>query len=410
MPPQPDSARPGADSLTPASCVSCASPEHRCEGWRNAALCLLVAAACVGLYWLPTGFSQAQPDGARTAVARVLRCDDSRVGQYGIVRQGEQRIVARIEDGALAGQEVEAENLLRGDAEFDWFFRPGERALLVLNFDGMGRFVWAHVSGPYRLQSEALLAGAFALLLLLVLGWTGAKALLSFVFSALLIWKGLLPLLLAGANAYAAGLGLTVVLLGVILLLVGGVNRKGAAAFCGSLLGVLTSFLIVWLFARGFDINGMARPFAKVLAQRFPEMDLQAVFLSGVCISASGAVMDLAMDVAAALQELARSNPALGRLELARAGLRIGRAVVGTMTTTLLLAYSGGYAACMMWFMAQNVPLEILLNTGFIAAEILNTLAGSFGLVATAPLTAVVAAFLFARPRPPAQPATADQS
>ncbi len=400
MPDHAPSQAPAASAVTTGQAVLliARAREARRNFWRDGLLCLLVAAACAGLYLLPTGFDAGQPGGAQTVVGLVLRTDDTQVGQYGLIRQGEQRVFARVESGALAGQEVAAENILRGDAEFDYFLRPGERALLVLNFDAAGKFVWAHVSGPYRLRAELLLGGAFALLLVLTVGWTGVKALLSFVFSALLIWKGLLPLLLAGANPYAAGLALTAVLLAVILFLIGGVNRRGAAAFCGSLLGVLASFAVVWLFARGFDVNGMARPFAKVLAQRFPEIDLRAVFLSGICISASGAVMDLAMDVAAALQELARSNPALGRLELLRAGLRIGRAVVGTMTTTLLLAYSGGYAACLMWFMAQNVPLEILLNTGFIAAEILNTLAGSFGLVATAPLTALVAALLFGRP------------
>lgn len=367
-------------------------------GWKNRRdwlLCLVIAAACVALYLLPTGFEQENKTDSEAVRALVLSTTNDQVGQYGIIRQGEQQLRVRLLAGKAAGKEVDAENLLRGDAEFDFFFRPGDTALVVVNYDDKGNPSWVHPSGPYRLGAELWLGAAFALLLLFALGWTGFKAILSFLFCALLIWKGLLPLFLAGVNPYLAGLAATALFMAAIMFLVGGVNRRGLASFLGSLCGVLISFLIAYFFAHWFEANGMTRPFAKVLAQRFPELDLRAVFQTGIFLCASGAVMDLAMDIAAALEELAQRNPGLSRWELARSGMRIGRAVIGTMTTTLLLAYSGGYTACMMWFMAQNIPLEIMLNTSFISAEILNTLAGSFGLVAVAPLTALIAAYFF---------------
>jgi uncharacterized membrane protein len=67
------------------------------------------------------------------------------------------------------------------------------------------------------------------------------------------------------------------------------------------------------------------------------------------------------------------------------------------MTTTLLLAYSGGYIALLMVFMAQGVPVANLLNLNYVAAEILHTLVGSFGLVTVAPFTALTGAFIYTK-------------
>jgi uncharacterized membrane protein len=69
------------------------------------------------------------------------------------------------------------------------------------------------------------------------------------------------------------------------------------------------------------------------------------------------------------------------------------------MTTTLLLAYSGGYVTLFMAFMAQGVPMANFFNLVYVAAEVLKTLVGSFGLVAVAPFTAVVGSLVFVERR-----------
>lgn len=75
-------------------------------------------------------------------------------------------------------------------------------------------------------------------------------------------------------------------------------------------------------------------------------------------------------------------------------GMNVGRAAMGTMTTTLLLAYSGGYIALLMTFMAQGTPIENILNYKYVSAEILQTIVGSLGLVTVAPLTALTSGIL----------------
>jgi uncharacterized membrane protein len=104
--------------------------------------------------------------------------------------------------------------------------------------------------------------------------------------------------------------------------------------------------------------------------------------------------MDLAMDIAAAMAEIKEQQPALSRVGLIRCGFSVARHVTGTMTTTLLLAYSAEYTAMLMTFVAQGVPFENVINMVYVSSEVLHTLVGSFGLVLVAPLTAIAGGFI----------------
>jgi uncharacterized membrane protein len=243
---------------------------------------------------------------------------------------------------------------------------------------------------------QLLLIGLFAVLLLAVAGVTGLKAMLSFVFSAMVLWKLYFPLLLLGFPPLATGLGVVALLTAVITFSVGGLDRRGTATFAGSMLGVLLTCGLATLFARAFHLHGAVRPFAEsLLYAGYLELNLTDIFIASVFIASSGAIMDLAMDIAASMDEIKRKHPAIGLVEHVVSGLRVGRAVVGTMTTTLLLAYSSSHIAMFLLFMAKGLPAANILNAPFIAAEVLNILVGSFGLVTVAPFTAVVAGLLY---------------
>ena len=50
-----------------------------------------------------------------------------------------------------------------------------------------------------------------------------------------------------------------------------------------------------------------------------------------------------------------------------------------------------------MVFMAQGTPIAFVLNYKYVAAEIVHTIVGSFGLVTVAPLTAITSGFLLTK-------------
>lgn len=128
----------------------------------------------------------------------------------------------------------------------------------------------------------------------------------------------------------------------------------------------------------------------SLLYSGFQHLNLTAIFTSSIFIGASGAMMDLLVDITSAIREVVEKKPDISWKEAAKSGMNVGRAAMGTMTTTLLLAYSGGCITLMMVFMAQGTPVDHILNYKYVATEVLDTIAGSFGLVTVAPFTALV--------------------
>ena len=81
-------------------------------------------------------------------------------------------------------------------------------------------------------------------------------------------------------------------------------------------------------------------------------------------------------------------------LELIQSGINIGRHVIGTMSTTLLLAYSGGFITLLMLFMTKSTRFARIINLKIVASEIMRTLIGSTNLILVAPITALIAGWL----------------
>jgi uncharacterized membrane protein len=362
---------------------------------RRDVLLLLVFTACtVGLWYWPTGFEERLPVDALQVKARVLAVDNAHVRQYGIVREGEQRVTAQPLSGPFAGERIVADNILLGKMEMDKIFAPGDTALLVLSLRD-GKIVSAVAQDHWRMGLQGLLLGLFAVTLVVYAGMTGLKAMLSFLFAGLLLWKVLAPLFLRGFDPMLTALAVLAVLMAGVIFLVGGANRRSLAAYLGSLGGVAVTCLLSLATAPGFALPGAVKPFAETLLYTgFAHLDLGGMFLATICLGASGAIMDVAMDVAASQAEVVAHHPEITRGRLCLSGLRVGRVVVGTMATTLLLAYCGGSMALLMVVMAQGVPLANVATMPHVAAEIANTLVGSFGLVAAAPLTALAGGVL----------------
>ena len=359
---------------------------------RRALLIAVLALGCLGLWFLP-GPRQLAENRGRTVCAEIVETDDTGIALHGLVEFGTQRLKVRFPDGSVH----DAANELRAQMELDKKFKVGETALVVVPSQIREGDVLV-ARDHWRMGWGFVFFGAFCLLLCVFGGWTGAKALFSFVFSCFAVWKLLIPLVLDGFPASAVTFLTVAVLTGVIMYLVAGWTKKGLTAFAGAMLGVVASLGLAHLFGRLMHVNGATMPFAQqLLYSGYSGLDLRDVFIGAIVLASSGAVMDLAMDIAAGVAEVKLHNPALGFRELLLSGLRMGRAVVGTMTTTLLLAYSGGYLTLLMVFAAQGTHPMDFLNSTLVSAEIVKTLVGSFGLVLVAPFTAAVGAWIYTR-------------
>jgi len=348
---------------------------------------------------LPNGF-ETQADKNTTRVrALVLETDNSLIIETGIIKTGTQALKIRILNGKFKGAELTAFNQLVGRMEFDKFFMSKDKTLTVLNLnEDNSKIINATVVDHYRIRLEAFLLALFVIILVAFAGWTGIKAMLSFMFAGIAIWKLLLPGLLKGYAPIPLSLAIVALLTSVIIFLVAGTNKKGLSAFLGAMSGVAVTCIMAILFGTLFNIHGAIKPFSETLLYSgYNYLNLTEIFLAGIFISSSGAVMDIAMDISASQAEVYQANKGISRKELRRSGFEVGKAVVGTMTTTLLLAYSGGFSALLMVFIAQGTPMINILNLNYVSGEILHTLVGSFGLVLVAPFTAIIGSWVFTR-------------
>ncbi len=352
------------------------------------------------LLLIPTGYEGAQTyQNADRVRARVLRCDESSIVDTGLIRSGEQRCTVELLGGQFKGQTVEAVNRLNGSLAQDKLFAPGDIAFVAVSHSG-GEISVVSMTDHYRLDGEAWLAGACLLLRIRVAGATGARAILSFVDTILLMWKVLVPCLLRGWNPVWVSLGLVLVMTGMILSLIYGFDRRCLAAVCGAALAIGVTAVLGVKFTTLFQIHGAVMESSEgLLYAGYQHLDLTKIFMASIFLGSSGAVMDLAVDICSAVYEVVQKKPEISAREAIASGFAVGRAACGSTTTTLLLAYSGSYIALLMVFMAQGTPVAFILNYKYVAAEIVHTVVGSFGLVTVAPLTAITSGLLLTRRR-----------
>lgn len=352
------------------------------------------------LLLLPTGFENpSQTNQTLREKAEILSVNNEDLHSLSVVTVGTQDLIMRISSGQFKDDTLTAHNVLMGQKKIDKIFKAGDKVLAILQLNTeKNKILSARADDHYRIRIELILFALFALFLIIFAGLTGFKALLSFVFTALSIWKILVPLLLRGYNPLFISLLILSLTTAVIIILINGFSKKGIVALIGSLSGISITGLLAVLFAYFFQIPGTVKDFSEALLYTgFTHIKLTDIFISGIFISAAGAVMDVAMDISASQNEIVLKKPDIQCKELITSGFHIAYPIIGTMTTTLLFAYSGGFIFIFMSFMAKGTPVITIFNTNYIAAEILNTLVGSFGLVLVAPVTAIVGGYIFTK-------------
>ncbi len=364
--------------------------------WASIAVCIILIIVFI---LIPTGFEEAgaaYKDGGERVQAKVISVDNSTVINTGLVQSGEQACEVTLLAGSHKGETYWAANKLSGSLESDKIYEEGDRALVLVSFND-DEVSSVSMIDHYRLDLEIILLAAFFLFLILFARGTGLRAILSFVLSVLAIWKVLVPCCLKGMDPILIGGVITALLTVMIIALVFGFDRRCLAASTGALSGLALTCILGIVCTSTFKVQGAVMSFSETLLYSgYENLNLTRIFMASIFVGSSGAMMDLTVDIAAAVNEVVQKRPDLSRWEAAKSGMHVGQAAMGTMTTTLLLAYSGGYIALLMVFMAQGTPIINILNYKYVTSEIIHTLVGSFGLVLAAPLTALTSGWVLA--------------
>lgn len=345
---------------------------------------------------LPTGFQKQEYRFTEGVRAKVISVNNMGIYSSGIFKLGDQSALIEIETGSRKGEQIWANNMLTGSMSVDKIFQEGDKAWVLIGFDEDNNINFANMIDHYRVDKEILLIGVFAVVIVIFSGYTGIRTLLSFAFALLSIWKILIPAMLRGYNPLIVALLAGNILTIVTLLLVAHFSKKAYAAIISAVICSLATCLLAIIFGNLFNIHGAVMEGAEsLLYAGFMNIDLTSIFQAGIYLASSGAILDLAIDISSALEEIVNNNPGVTKAELIKSGLNIGKSVVGSQTTTLLLAYMGSYITVMMVYMAQGTPMMNILNSKPIAAEMLHTFVGCLGLVLVSPLTSIICGLIY---------------
>lgn len=321
-------------------------------------------------------------------------------------RAGNQEVILRINSGELKGQEVEAtspDGLLFGAT-----CEVGMNVIATVSISDDNNLVTVYSQD--RSMAIYGFAAFFVLCVCLVGGWKGFKSILSLAFTGVTILFILFPLMYRGYSPIFMSVIICTIATIFSMMMIGGLSTKTVAATIGTVFGVIASAVAAMVFGHFAGISGYNVSDIETLiyVEQVTSIKVGELLFSGIIISALGAVTDVGVSVASTIQEIHQTDPNLGKRKLFMSGIHVGRDMMGTMVDTLILAYVGTSLSTLVTNYAYDLSYNQLINSNNIGIEIMQSLAGSLGIVLAVPITAFVAVELIYR-KPKEEKAVAEQ-
>ena len=361
---------------------------------------LSVAALHVKLY----RFAEVTHDGALqvlVCLGRVVSIDTS--------DEADQVLSFRILSGQFRGETVQVNNIWTGRAFGDRVLHKGEVLFLDIPLRDPTRPKIDTVSMREYFRTPFLLylAGALGVLMILVAGMKGVRAILTLFVTALTVLYLLVPLTISGYNPIAVALLISTLLTFATFLLITGFSFKVISGVLGTLGGLAAVGILSVLSQHAMALTGLAQEFGflelGIALWRTPashHWNFTGILSAGIILGAVGAMMDVSMSISSSVHEVKQVNPNITVKQAIRAGLNVGRDIMGTMADTLIFAYLGAHMMTMLLpridFPEVGIlyPFLRLVNDEATAVAIVQAVVGTIGLVLTVPIAAWVAGFL----------------
>jgi uncharacterized membrane protein len=255
----------------------------------------------------------------------------------------------------------------------------------------------------------AVLAGIFAVVVVLVGRMRGVMALISLAVSFAVLTLFILPAILQGSNPLiVAVVGASAIML-IALYMCHGVTARTSVAVLGTLISLLLIGLLGSLFIGWASLSGNTDDNTGLIHGLYPEIDMSGLLLAGVIIGSLGVLDDVTVTQTSAVWELRQADPGMGPRALYRSAIRIGRDHIASVVNTLVLAYAGAALPLLLLFSIAQSSVGTVANSELVAEEIVRTLVGSIGLVASVPVTTALAVLVVSADRSgPPGPGKAD--
>lgn len=282
-----------------------------------------------------------------------------------------QQVPTSAAAGAGVGDDVVLGYTPDSDPGFEYYFA---------DFQRRGPLVW--------------LAVLFGVAVVALGRWQGVRALVALGLSLVVIVGFILPSILDGNPPVAVALVGTSAVALVALYLTHGVNHGTTVAFLGTMASLGLTGLLAVVFVQLTTLTGLASEEVTFLQVSTDRLDVKGLLLAGIVIGTLGVLDDVTVTQVAAVEEIHAADPTASPRRTWSAAMRVGRDHIGSTVNTLVLAYAGASLPLLLLFTQTTQPLSQVLNGEVVASEVVRTLVGSIGLVASVPLTTALAVWV----------------
>lgn len=307
---------------------------------------------------------------------------------------GRQELIVKITNGKYKDQIFDVTNPI--SAERNIIMKPNMRAIFTLREQGSDLGIWL-----YNYESENwiyILGALFTGIILLLSGKRGLESILALIFTSTLIFFILIPLLFRGYDPIFWSITLAIIITGVSLILIGDFDKKTLVAIIGTVCGIVVAGILAYIFGQLAKLSNTHLEYGDqllYLSSKYP-IKFNGLIFTGILIASLGAVMDVAMSIASASYELSKSSDFSGK-KLFISAMNIGKDIMGTMTNTLILAFTGGALNMLLMIWGFRMSYTQIMNMPVFATEVIQALSGSIGIILTVPFTAFISAYIYSK-------------
>lgn len=248
-----------------------------------------------------------------------------------------------------------------------------------------------------RGRALLILAVLFAVVVIALSRLRGITAMLGTAVSVGVLIVFVLPAILEGKSPLAVAIVGGAAVMFLALYMAHGVNVRTTTAVLGTMASLFVTGALALIFVEASRFSGFSSEEAVFLQISAQQINLEGLILGGIIIGTLGVLDDVTVTQASAVWEIHAANPMLGARDLYRSALRIGRAHIASTVNTLVLAYAGAALPLLVVFTLADRPLGEIVTGEIVAEEIVRTLVGSIGLVASVPITTGLAALVASR-------------
>lgn len=327
----------------------------------------------------------------KATVTQVLS-EDLETNNTNGIKTGTQKLKVKIDTGSFKDETFEIEN--NASMIYNVLCKQGTKLVVSISESEGEKIV--NIYTYDRSGALFVFVGFFCLVLILIGGKKGVKSLIALVSIFVFIFLIFIPLLYKGVSPIIASIFFAIIATFVTMTLIDGWNAKTISSIISTIIavsaaGIISTVAGFFLKISDFTLSGTEE---LVVIERQTHLSFKGILFAAILIASLGAIMDVCMSIASSINELHVNNPKMTRIALFKSGINIGRDMMGTMSNTLILAFTGGFLVTMLVISSYDITIYEILSMPSIVTEIIQGLSGSIGVFLAVPLVSFVSAYL----------------